>query len=328
MAVEQLRDTARLARQLAAATVLQPYRPLFANFIVTRRCNLSCAYCTEYDHTSPPVPLDVLRERIDHLARLRVIVVSLTGGEPLMHPQLADIVRYVRTRKMTPAVSTNGFLITRARIEELNDARPWALQLSLDGVHATKTTRKVLDLLEPQMELLARHARFRVRVNTIFGAAPPEESLAAVKASMKYGFEAKCSLLRHRDQTVASFTPEAQAVYREIQALGGRQPSLFDETFQDPLLNDGARDWKCRAGARYFHVMENGNVDLCAKHEGNPGKPLAEYTTADLRHAFHAPKPCAKTCAQAYANQLARLDAWRPQRGAPFPQKRALRVVQ
>ncbi|HZU81897.1 MAG TPA: radical SAM protein, partial [Polyangiaceae bacterium] len=295
-----------------------PYRPLFANFIVIRRCNLSCAYCTEYDHESAPVPLDVLRRRVDEMARLRVVVVSLTGGEPLMHPDLGAIVRHVRARGMTAAVSTNGFLVTRRRIEELNDAGTWALQLSLDGVRPTATTRKVLDLLAPKMELLARHARFRVRVNTIFGAAPPEESLAAVRAAMAYGFEAKCSLLRHTDGTVTSFDARAQEVYREIQRLQGRQSSLFDETFQRPLVRDGQAPWKCRAGARYFHVTEHGTVDLCAKHVGNPGKRLEDYGEDDLRAAFEAPKPCASRCAQAYARQLARIDAWRPQRGAPL----------
>jgi hypothetical protein len=82
-------------------------------------------------------------------------------------------------------------------------------------------------------------------------------------------------------------------------------------------VRDGEAQWKCRAGARYFHVTEHGTVDLCAKHVGNPGKPLEAYGEDDLRAAFDAPKPCASHCAQAYANQLARIDAWRPQRGVP-----------
>jgi sulfatase maturation enzyme AslB (radical SAM superfamily) len=314
----RLRADARVMRGLVAGGLLSPHRPLFANFIVTRRCNLSCAYCTEFDHESAPVPLDVLRHRIDHMARLRVVIVSLTGGETLMHPQLGDVVSYVRERGMTAAVSTNGFLVTRRRIEELNAAGTWAMQLSLDGVHPTATTRKVLDLLRPKMELLARHAKFRVRVNTIFGAAPPEESLEALRASMAYGFEAKCSLLRNKDGSVVSFDARSREVYREIQRLQGRQSSLFDETFQDPLVRDGAARWKCRAGARYFHVTEHGTVDLCAKHVGSPGKRLEDYGEDDLRAAFDAPKPCAAHCAQAYAQQLARIDAWRPQPGAPY----------
>jgi hypothetical protein len=248
----RLRTHARLLGGLLSGAVLEPYRPLFANFIVTRRCNLSCAYCTEFDHTSAPVPFDVLRRRVEQMARLRVVIVSLTGGEPLMHPDLGAIVGYVRECRMTAAVSTNGFLVSRRRIDELNEAGTWAMQLSLDGVHPTPTTRKVLDLLAPKMDLLARHARFRVRVNTIFGAAPPEESLEAVRASIAYGFEAKCSLLRHKDGTVATFDGRAQQVYREIQRLQGRQSSLFDDPFRTRSCGTAKRNGSAAPGLVTF----------------------------------------------------------------------------
>ena len=64
----QTRADLRVARHLAAAA-LSTQRPLMAHMVVTRRCNLSCGYCTEYDKVSPPVPLEELRARIDRLAR-------------------------------------------------------------------------------------------------------------------------------------------------------------------------------------------------------------------------------------------------------------------
>ena len=67
-------------------------RPLVTNLIITRRCNLSCGYCFEYDKVSPPIPLATLRERIDHLARLRAVFVTLTGGESLLHPEADALV--------------------------------------------------------------------------------------------------------------------------------------------------------------------------------------------------------------------------------------------
>src|SRR5688572_28437482 len=88
----RLRRTSRLADLKIAATLVRAAmdkdRPLIANLIVTRRCNLSCGYCYEYDQVSPPVPLDVLKERVDHIARLRAVFVTLTGGESLLNPDL------------------------------------------------------------------------------------------------------------------------------------------------------------------------------------------------------------------------------------------------
>src|SRR5215217_9339181 len=69
-------------------------RPIHAQVVVTRRCNLSCGYCYEYDKVSKPVPPEVLKARIDELKRLKTVFVTLNGGEPLLHPQITDLVRY------------------------------------------------------------------------------------------------------------------------------------------------------------------------------------------------------------------------------------------
>jgi MoaA/NifB/PqqE/SkfB family radical SAM enzyme len=309
----------RTALQFASAATLDRYRPLLANFIVIRRCNLSCEYCTEFDDKSPPIPLPVLEDRLDHLARLRCIVVAITGGESLLHPLLPEIVRAVRARGMTPSVNTNGFLLTEKWIDDLNDAGLDTMQVSVDGVVPNATTQKSLKTVLPKLKLLAARARFRVRINTVLGTAPAHEALEVVRTVVALGLEAKCSLLRNKDGTLAEMSDETRAVHAEISKIGGRQSALFDETFQDRLVRDGVTEWKCRAGGRFFHVNEFGNVDLCAPKTGTPSKPLADYTEADLRFAFDAPKPCVARCPVAYAHQLSRFDAHRGQNGGAYP---------
>ena len=83
--------------KVAARILLSKRRPLLAHVVVTRYCNLECAYCSEYDKVSKPVPKAELFERIDALARLGTQVVTLTGGEPLTHPDLDEIVRRIRS---------------------------------------------------------------------------------------------------------------------------------------------------------------------------------------------------------------------------------------
>src|SRR5262245_53838263 len=91
---QPLRD-AKILFDVAAAAIDRD-RPLITHLVITRRCNLSCGYCFEYDKVSKPVPLDVLKQRIDHLAKLRSVFVTLTGGESLLHPDAIELVRYVR----------------------------------------------------------------------------------------------------------------------------------------------------------------------------------------------------------------------------------------
>jgi MoaA/NifB/PqqE/SkfB family radical SAM enzyme len=303
---------ARLAAGMAGA-VIDRDRPVMVFLTVTRRCNLNCGYCSEYDDVSAPVPLPALRQRIDHLARLRTVLVTLNGGEPLLHPELPAVVAYVRARGMSAAVNSNGFLLTRATIEALNGAGLCALQVSLDALVPNAVTKKALKTLQPKLDLLRAHAGFRVRVNTVFGAAPPEESLAVVKAVLAMGFESKCALLRAPDGTPAPVDARTQAIYDEIARLEGRSLGLLGERFQDQLLHDGGVAWKCRAGARFFHVCEDGLVHLCGPRFGTPAVPLASYGPDDLRRAFDTEKSCARTCPVAYAHMVSRMDAWREQ---------------
>jgi MoaA/NifB/PqqE/SkfB family radical SAM enzyme len=319
---------ARLFLGLLSGGLFEPYRPLLAQVVVTRRCNLSCGYCVEYDHTSAPVPTETLRARIDQLARLRTVIVTFTGGETLLHPDIAVLVAHVRARGMTPALNTNGYLLTAARIQALNRAGLNGMQVSVDAVRKNAVTSKALGPLLPRLRLLARHARFRVRINTVLGAAPPEETIEVVRAAAALGFEAKCSLGRNPDGTLMDFDEPTRAAYARITRLGGRGLGLLGESFQARMLRDGTADWKCRAGARFFHVCENGLVHLCAPRLGAPAKPLEDYDVDDIRRAFHQRKACASHCPVAYAHQTSRIDERRPQAAPPPPAgRRSLPVL-
>ena len=95
------------------------YGPWLAQVVVTRRCNLKCGYCMEYDRTSDPAPYEELALRLAKLAELRAWAVCLTGGEPTMHPRLPDLVAEMRRlgfkRRML-----NGWRLTPALIDALN----------------------------------------------------------------------------------------------------------------------------------------------------------------------------------------------------------------
>ncbi|HEU4732433.1 MAG TPA: radical SAM protein [Kofleriaceae bacterium] len=307
----------RVALQIAAAA-LDPNRPLIANLIITRRCNLSCGYCFEYDKVSPPVPLDLLTARIDHLARLRSVFVTLTGGESLLHPDADAIVAHVRARGMTPLLNTNGYLLTADWVERLNRAGLYGMQISVDNVTPNAVSKKSLKTLLPKLRLLARHARFRVRINCVLGSSPPAEAVEVARAAIALGFDVSTSLLRHGDGSLVELSPELRAAYAEIRGLGRRAPAYLRDDFTQTLVDHGRAEWKCRAGARTFHVCEDGLVHLCAPKVGHPGIPLADYTVDDIRRAFETPKPCVATCPIAYAHHASRLDRLRRQGGAPL----------
>src|SRR4051812_22498066 len=144
----------RIAATLVSAA-FDKDRPLIANLIVTRRCNLSCGYCYEYDKVSPPVPLDVLKERIDHIARLRTVFVTLTGGESLLNPDVDKVVAYAREKGVVPFLNTNAYLLTREWIEKLNAAGLFGMQISIDNATPNSVSKKSLKTILPKLTLLA-----------------------------------------------------------------------------------------------------------------------------------------------------------------------------
>src|SRR3974377_2409503 len=93
------RTRVRELRSIARALVSTDH-PFLAHIIPMRRCNLDCTYCNEFDDTSKPVPLDVLKNRLDILADIGTSVITISGGEPLMHPALVDFIRHIRNRGM------------------------------------------------------------------------------------------------------------------------------------------------------------------------------------------------------------------------------------
>ena len=126
---------------------------------MTRRCNLKCGYCTEYDRTSDPVPYEELALRLAKLAELRAWAVCLTGGEPTMHPRLPDLVAEMRRlgfkRRM---MITNGWRLSPDLIDALNGAGLTDMQISVDGVNPNRVTAKTLKPLRKKLELLADKA--------------------------------------------------------------------------------------------------------------------------------------------------------------------------
>src|SRR5688572_20371954 len=225
----------RLALRLAAA-VFDTDRPLIANLIVTRRCNLSCGYCYEYDKVSAPVPIATLEERIDHIARLRAVFVTLTGGESLLNPDADRAVAYVRAKGMVPFLNTNGYLLTREWIERLNRAGLFGMQISIDNVTPNATSNKSLKTLLPKLRLLARFARFRVRINCVLGSSPPAEAVEVARAVIELGFDMNTSLVRDSDGTLLPVTAEMRGAYETIRGMGRRAPAYLDDDYTLPLM--------------------------------------------------------------------------------------------
>jgi len=314
--VRDIRGACEIARALVSSE-----HPLLAHIIPIRRCNLVCEYCNEYDDFSPPVPIGEMSRRIDKLAELGTSVITISGGEPLLHPELDDIVRRIRRHGMVTGLITNGYLLVPERIQRLNRAGLEWLQISIDNVMPDDVSKKSLKVLDKKLQLLAEHADFHVNINSVVGGGvrDPQDALAIGRRALQLGFSSTVGIIHDGGGQLQPLSDEERRIYHAMKALEKRSFTRVN-SFQDNIALGKPNQWRCRAGSRYLYICEDGLVHYCSQQRGYPAIPLENYTIHDLRREYLTEKICAPHCTVSCVHQVSVLDAWRgPQHPAAAP---------
>ena len=311
----------RLYRELRmiGKGLLSTRHVLLAHVIPIRRCNLSCKYCNEYDDFSKPVPTPDMFHRIDRLASLGTTVITISGGEPLLHPDLDDIIRRVRSHGIIAGMITNGYLLTAERIERLNRSGLEHLQISIDNLVPDDVSKKSLKVLDKKLELLTEFADFHVNINSVIGGGirNPQDALTIGKRALGLGFTSTIGIIHDGSGQLQPLNGEERRIYREMKSM---EKSSFTRVngFQDNIADGRPNQWRCRAGARYLYICEDGLVHYCSQQRGYPAIPLEKYATEDIRREYLSEKTCAPNCTVSCVHQVSVFDSWRaPQFPAP-----------
>lgn len=128
---------------------------------VTQRCNLDCTLCylSDYSESVPDPPLDELKRKADNIKRLFGVQtnVQITGGDPTLRPraELVEIVRYVASIGLNPALLTNGIRASRDLLAELRAAGLVDVAFHVDLTQERKgyaTERQLNEVREKYLE--------------------------------------------------------------------------------------------------------------------------------------------------------------------------------
>jgi len=187
-------QTYRVARYLAGRKLRGEKRyPLVLMLEPLFQCNLACAGCGKIDY-----PKEILQKRMSVADALRAVdecgapVVSIPGGEPLIHREMPQIVAAIVARKKFVYLCTNAILLSR-HIDEYRPSRYLTFSIHLDGNrqrHDESVCQEgVFDKAVAAIRL-ARSRGFRVTVNcTLFGGADPDEVADFFDTAMALGIE-------------------------------------------------------------------------------------------------------------------------------------------
>lgn len=303
----KLREAAFISKAL-----LKKDHVVLAHIIPMRRCNLACGYCNEYDQTSKPVPLEVMKKRLDKLAELDTSIITISGGEPMMHPQLDDIIRHIRSHGIIAGLISNGYYFTPDRIKRLNAAGLEYLQISIDNVAPDEVSRKSLRVLDKKLRYLSEHADFHININSVIGGGikNPEDALTVAKRAVELGFSTTVGVIHDEDGLLKPLSQKEKDIFHAVKKLGNKDHARLN-WFQDSIAEGKPYEWRCRSGSRYLYICEDGKVHWCSQQRGFPGIPLEKYTMEDFEREYKTEKWCAPTCTIQCVHQVGILDNWR-----------------
>ncbi len=306
----------RLYREtrLFAQALRSPHHPVFAHAVVTRRCNLACSYCSEFDAISKPVPTQEMLARIDRLAALGTTAVTLTGGETLLHPDLETTIARIRRHGMLAVTITNGYLLSIERIRSLNRSGLDRMQISIDNVQPDSVSMKSLRVLDQKLRWLSQYAEFQVHIHSVVGAgtAKPADALAIARRATRLGIGYSAGIVHDPSGRMQPLDQESRDVIAQIER---ESKPLFSFARHNPwrrnLIQGKPNDWHCPAGGRHLYVCEDGLVHYCMAQRGYPAIPLAQYTQDDIDRESRKPKSCAPWCTVFCVHRIALVDQLR-----------------
>ena len=220
------------------------------------QCNLACAGCGKIDY-----PKEVLQQRMSVAAALAAVdecgapIVSIAGGEPLIHRELPQIVAGIVARKKFVYLCTNAILLTR-HIDEYQPSPYLTLSLHLDGNRArhdeSVCQEGVFDKVIAAIRL-ARSKGFRVTVNcTLFNGADPDEVAEFFDTAMQQGIEGI---------TVSPGYSYTHAPRQDVFLARNASKSLFREVFGRG--RDAGRRWSFNHSALFLDFLAGNQPYQC-----------------------------------------------------------------
>jgi MoaA/NifB/PqqE/SkfB family radical SAM enzyme len=268
---------------------------MYAQVVVTDDCNLTCSYCDEYTPGAPIIPLETLKKRIDKLDELGVQVYDFLGGETMMHPDIAELIRHTKKKRggsNLATIITNGFLLTEKNIRELNESGLDFMQVSVDSLHPTDWSDKSLKSILPRLKVLAKEAKFTVEIQTVLNE-PTLETYHEFRDTLKdlpfaFGF----SIMHGKGGRIAIKGQRFIDILEKYGVFEG--VNFYGEHLKEMLVGDFSRKWKCLSGFKFLYVNSAGGVQWCAQQKGR----MAALETVDLKwlRGNNKHKPCEAGC--------------------------------
>ena len=279
-------------------------RPVLVHFEVTTRCNAGCSFC-DYWKTDPAEKARELKSFADAARRFRPMMITFTGGEPLLRRDLEEIVAEVARAvpRTYLALITHGGMLTLERAQALWDAGLVQINLSLDYLDERHDDARRIPGLAAKLLRLAPEMTARgmtVRFNTVIKNDNLDDILPIVWRAASIGAGVNLSLYTDfKNGNTAHLVRQDQlarldALVAELLAYKRRHRGVISSSdwylAQIPRFVRGEMREPCRSGETTIHIDPTGRVRRC------PDFPPDAHWTAHERYEPIACNRCYYAC--------------------------------
>jgi MoaA/NifB/PqqE/SkfB family radical SAM enzyme len=246
------------------------------NLQILYQCNFRCTICDFWKQPysdMPLLPAKDVKIIADKLRRIGPLIITVGGGEPLLHTELTDIVRSLAAHHF-PVMICNGSLMTSERARELWSAGLYEISISLDYADSAKHDRQrgysgAFDRACAGLEMLARnrvHPHQRVHMISVVMDDNLDDIEPLIRLASKMGITYLVTLYSHGRGTKLIRSPERD-VSDYLLGLRKKYPNFVGVRGYLSRFTESICEKKgvnpCYAGKNLFNIDCQGNVTRC-----------------------------------------------------------------
>ena len=273
-------------------------RPIWAQLKITEKCNLNCGYCCEHNNSGRHVPVETVFKWIEKCSELGVKHVEFIGGEPLMHPDLFEMLKSAKSHGMNTGFTTNGFLMTDEFIEKLMENGIRRIQLSIDCIEPNPVTKKAFKLLEHQLEQVSKKD-ILLHVNSVITKDTIQQSIELACILFDRGVPVAFSPAHEKGQLSAEMQSEALSSFfswltiMKKKGFPVNMPQFLIDYYRNKA-NGKSTEWTCEGGCKAFYIDTDGFFRICS-HKPSDLK-FEDVNLSIIRENHGRKKGCEGNC--------------------------------
>lgn len=264
-------------------------KPFYAHVYVTDRCNLKCKMCSIYKRKTSELTLAQLTDVADKLKQTGVQNIVITGGEPMLRPDIYDIIKMFIAKGFNVRLQTNATLLNQSKLVKLYETGLQDITISLDTFNP-----KLFDKICGGKNLLNK-----VFTNLLFASRVFKGITIANIVVSKLNYKELPQMIMKLDAigVYASLVPVHMAtdqhniafskelcpgkrdienlpvIYNRIINMKKRGYKIISSTkyLRDTLkiIADKNAKWQCKAGQMFFVVYPDGKISCCDNFASN-----------------------------------------------------------